>query len=1518
MEGDERTLFENNLVAETWTAVLASVRAGVGSEGYRGERPGFSRADLDSHANMVCLGSHCTVIRRTGKFVRVNAFASAVGSLNDVPLVDAAVVYEDNNGERYLLVFYNALFIPSMKHHLIPPFILREAGLRVNEVPKIQSPDPGEETHSIYSPEWGLRIHLGLHGIFSYFSCRGMTRDEMRNWSDFKVIHATPKGTWNPYDSVFAEEEAGFINAEGGFNDEKLPEERKYHLIDEGEHVLSGLSDVQALYADPISAQQYQEEISRRFAAVSVMLMDEDDSDDREVAALHRRIEGLEYDPIQRGIANVDSTLVEEELADALDELQLATAFGVAAGSISAFDMDDDDLFVDGVGAIIGEATATFSAIASGKPKGVSAEQLSKLWRISHSDAERTIKETTQLGRYSGDTSISREFPTNDRALRYRRLVDSVFFTDTMFVTGKAKSTRGYTCAQVFVSDKGFVWIHLMKGIKASDFMEGLKGFCKEVGVPTTMVCDPHKAQTADEVRRFLYEVGTTLRVLERGTQWANLAERFIGLLKNGTRADLRESNAPMILWDYCLERRVQIMNLTARDTHKLRGLNPYTVTMGDQGDISNLCNFGWFEWCYYKEDRTPRFKYPHALDKLGRCLGPSKNEGNEMAQWVLTQTGSIVPRRTLRRLTPHELSVTNETERAKRQTFMEDIRRRLGDAATLPPLGEVVLPTIPEESNEALYNMWLGDGADHSGWVEEGDADFEELLRDAKGGWIPEADIVDAAGKPVSPTSLGDMMIGIEVLLPQGEERAALCKVLRRSVDKDGKTTGIYDKDPSLNTMIYDVEFPDGAVKQYGANIIAQNVLEQVEDDGHYTVKLKQILDHRREGNAVSKEQKYVTMRNGQQKLRQSTVGWKFLCEYSDGKKQWIMLKDLKESNPVDVAEYVAARKIEDEVAFAWWVPYTLRKKSAIIAAVKGRAKRKTHKYGIEIPQSVEDAFRIDKENGNTLWQDALVLEVNELWVALDILGDDAPLPPGYTKATGHIIFDVKMDFRRKARWVKDGHKTPEPTTSNYAGVVSRESVRIAFTYAAMMGLPVMAGDIRNAYLQAPTSEKHYIVCGPEFGIENAGKRALIKRAIYGGRVAGRDFWLHLRGCMVELGFESSKGDPDVWYRPATKKDGTEYMEYVLLYVDDVLVVSENARSVIVDEIGRLWKMKESSIEKPSLYLGGKCREVELTNGTKCWAFGSSQYVQSAVKNVEEWLAKNGRSLPKKAEAPFKAGYRPEIDISRELVGDEASYYQSLIGILRWIVELGRVDICLEVSLMSSHLALPREGHLEALFHMFAYLRKYHNAEMLFDPSRPQVDTSAFPRQDWTYSTMSDEEMKEVLPPNMPQPRGRGFVIRCFVDADHAGDEITRRSRTGFIVYINNAPVYWYSKRQGSVESSTYQAEFTAMKEAAEYVRSLRYKLRMMGIPVDDAAFIFGDNKSVLANTMNPGSTLKKKCAAIAYHLIREGVARGEWVTAWISTHDNIADLLTKPMSSGEKRNGFVKKILQHIFRKE
>ena len=134
-------------------------------------------------------------------------------------------------------------------------------------------------------------------------------------------------------------------------------------------------------------------------------------------------------------------------------------------------------------------------------------------------------------------------------------------------------------------------------------------------------------------------------------------------------------------------------------------------------------------------------------------------------------------------------------------------------------------------------------------------------------------------------------------------------------------------------------------------------------------------------------------------------------------------------------------------------------------------------------------------------------------------------------------------------------------------------------------------------------------------------------------------------------------------------------------------------------------------------------------------WAFSLSQYVQTAVKNVEAYLKTEDSKhwkMPNKADTPLTTTYRPELDVSRELNVADAAYYQSLIGILRWIVELWRVDVCLEVSMMSSHLALPREGHLEQVLHIFAYLKKYHNTELVYDPSDPVVDENDFERRDW------------------------------------------------------------------------------------------------------------------------------------------------------------------------------------------
>ena len=155
---------------------------------------------------------------------------------------------------------------------------------------------------------------------------------------------------------------------------------------------------------------------------------------------------------------------------------------------------------------------------------------------------------------------------------------------------------------------------------------------------------------------------------------------------------------------------------------------------------------------------------------------------------------------------------------------------------------------------------------------------------------------------------------------------------------------------------------------------------------------------------------------------------------------------------------------------------------------------------------------------------------------------------------------------------------------------------------------------------------------------------------------------------------------------------------------------------------------------------------------------------------------------------------------------------------------------------------------------------------------------------------------------------------MRAYVDADHAGDKLTQRSRTGYIVFLNMAPIYWPSKKQASIETSSLGSEFIAMKQCCEFIRGLRYKLRMMGIPVNEPTFIRGDNKSVLCNTMIPSSVLSKKSNLIAYHAVREGVARKEWVTGYIKTDYNPSNISTKSLPAGQKRDSEVSLCLYDI----
>ena len=139
-------------------------------------------------------------------------------------------------------------------------------------------------------------------------------------------------------------------------------------------------------------------------------------------------------------------------------------------------------------------------------------------------------------------------------------------------------------------------------------------------------------------------------------------------------------------------------------------------------------------------------------------------------------------------------------------------------------------------------------------------------------------------------------------------------------------------------------------------------------------------------------------------------------------------------------------------------------------------------------------------------------------------------------------------------------------------------------------------------------------------------------------------------------------------------------------------------------------------------------------------------------------------------------------------------------------------------------------------------------------------------------------------------------------MDADHAGDRLTRRSHTGIILFLNSAPIIWYSKRQATIESSTFGSEVVAMRSCLGLVKDLRYKLRMMGVPLAGPAVIFGDNKSVVQGASVPECKISKKHLGICYHAVREASAAGIWKVGFVQGKINIANCLTKVLSGSAK----------------
>ena len=255
-------------------------------------------------------------------------------------------------------------------------------------------------------------------------------------------------------------------------------------------------------------------------------------------------------------------------------------------------------------------------------------------------------------------------------------------------------------------------------------------------------------------------------------------------------------------------------------------------------------------------------------------------------------------------------------------------------------------------------------------------------------------------------------------------------------------------------------------------------------------------------------------------------------------------------------------------------------------------------------------------------------------------------------------------------------------------------------------------------------------MIAGPEFRSEE-DKVMIVRKALYGLKTSGAAFRAHIAETLYDSGYTPSRADPDVWIQPAVKPDGFKYYEIVLVCVDDILCISHDPKAKIAG-IQETFKLKDDKIDKPENYLGAQLSQV-VVGEQLCWMMSSHDYVKAAVANVEAALDASGQRLPSWCSTPIQSSYRPELETTPELNLKVMRYYQEQFGVLRWAVELGRIDTAMEISMLSTHLAAPREGHLQQVYHCsFVYLKAKPKSSLAFDSQRPLIDESRFVKYDW------------------------------------------------------------------------------------------------------------------------------------------------------------------------------------------
>jgi hypothetical protein len=614
-------------------------------------------------------------------------------------------------------------------------------------------------------------------------------------------------------------------------------------------------------------------------------------------------------------------------------------------------------------------------------------------------------------------------------------------------------------------------------------------------------------------------------------------------------------------------------------------------------------------------------------------------------------------------------------------------------------------------------------------------------------------------------------------------------------------------------------------------------------------------------------------------------------LVNWETGESTYEPLDVIGADDPVTCAIYAKSQGLLDTPGWKQFKRFAARDKQVqrLVSQALQHSSQTTsaHKFGYQLPRNHKDAIAIDMSNGNSKWQDAESTERAQLheydtfvdYGKANIVGNHVTnAPKGYKKIRVHTVYDVKHDGRHKARMVAGGHLTPIPIESVYSGVVSLRSLRIVVFLAELNGLKLWGADIGNAYLEANTKEKVFIVAGPEFA-ELEGHVLVINKALYGLRSSGLRWHERFADTLRGLGFTASKADSDVWMR-----EKSNVYEYIAVYVDDIAVAAHDP-GAIIHLLKEKYKYKLKGVGPLEYHLG--CTFERDKDGTL--SYHPKKYISRMMEQYERMF----QEQPKQYVSPLEKGDHPELDSTPELGDAGIKQYQSLIGSLQWLITLGRFDIATAVMSMSRFRVAPRQGHLDRLKRMYGYVKKMKSGAIRVRTDEPDYSGLPDNPRDWATSVYGN--VKELLPHDAPTALGKHVRLTSYVDANLYHDMATGRSVTGVLHLINQTPFEWYSKRQATVETATYGSEFVAARIAVEQILDIRTTLRFLGVPIIGKSILFGDNQSVIISSTEPQSPINKRHNALSYHRVREAIAAGIVDFQKVVSAENVADILSK-----------------------